>query len=101
MKIKIVNRKKFMKLPAIILGILFICILLLTNNSSSNTKTAYKTIYVSKGETLWYIANEQSKNNQYYKDYDIRDIVQNIKEINGLADANIFVGKELKIPSYK
>ncbi len=99
MKIKIINKKKFMKLPVMILSILCICIILLTDQSESNTEITYKTIYVSKGETLWDIATKEAEKNKYYKGYDVRDIIQEIEEMNGLLDANIFEGKELKIPS--
>ena len=99
MKIKIINKKKFMKLPVMILSILCICIILLTDQSESNTEITYKTIYVSKGETLWDIATKEAEKNEYYKGYDVRDIIQEIEEMNGLLNANIFEGKELKIPS--
>ena len=51
MKFKIVNRKKFIKLPIVILGLLFILMCIFTTKTSSNTQVSYKTIYISKGET--------------------------------------------------
>ncbi len=100
MKIKIVNRKKFIKLPIILLCLLFILILIFTTKASSNTKTTYKTIYVSKGDTLWDIAIKETNINPYYKDNDIRDVVQNIKECNELGNTSLSIGEELKIPSF-
>ena len=100
MKIKIVNKKKFMKLPIIILISLFVLICLFTNKTSSTTETTYKSIYVLQGDTLWDIASDELKTNQYYKGFDIRDVVQNIQECNSLSNASLVIGKELKIPTF-
>ena len=100
MKFKIVNRKKFIKLPIVILGLLFILICIFTTKTSSNTQVSYKTIYISNGDTLWDIAYNETKTNEYYKSYDIRDVVQNIKECNELGNISLSIGEELKIPSF-
>ena len=99
MKVKIVNKNKFIKLPIILLGLLFILILMFTTKASSNTEMTYKTVYVSQGDTLWDIAVKETSINPYYKDYDIRDVVQNIKECNELGNISLSIGEELKIPS--
>jgi len=49
----------------------------------------YVTITVSEGDTLWTIAKN------YYKENDVRDTIQQIKELNNLKNSNIRVGQEL------
>lgn len=96
---KIVNVKKFV----VSTTILFLLILLggsaLVNATYSCNKIDYKTVYVTQGDTLWKIASEEKENNSYYKDKDIRDIIYDIKEINGLKVSNLQIGQELKIPT--
>ena len=95
---KIVNVKKFI----ISTTILFLLILLggsiLLNSTYSCSNIKYKTIYVTQGDTLWKIASEEQSNNSYYKDKDVRDIIYDIKETNGLKVSDLMVGQELKIP---
>jgi LysM repeat protein len=96
---KIVNVKKFV----VSTTILFLLILLggsaLVNATYSCNKIDYKTVYVTQGDTLWKIASEEKENNSYYKDKDVRDIIYDIKEINGLKVSNLQIGQELKIPT--
>ena len=96
---KIVNVRKFV----VSTTILFLLILLggsaLVNATYSCNKIDYKTVYVTQGDTLWKIASEEKENNSYYKDKDIRDIIYDIKEINGLKVSNLQIGQELKIPT--
>lgn len=101
MKLKIVNKKKFMKMFLIIIILLISIIIALTNNSVTSTSISYKTIFVVEGETLWDIAYRESKQNKFYEGYDVRDIVQNIKSINDLENANIFIGDKINIPIFK
>ena len=95
---KIVNVKKFV----VSTTILFLLILLggsaLVNVTYSCNKIDYKTVYVTQGDTLWKIAESEQKNNAYYEDKDIRDIVYDLKNTNNLKMSNLSVGQELKIP---
>ena len=59
MKIKVVNKKKFVKLPIIILIFLLVLICLFSNKTSSTTETTYKSVYVLQGDTLWDIASDE------------------------------------------
>lgn len=91
---KIKNKKKFVRAILIIVAIvsLFIC-----KSTFSFSEQKYKTIYVSSGETLWGIAENEQKHNSYYKDKDIREIVYNIKNINNLQNYNLYEGQKLII----
>lgn len=52
-----------------------------------------KTVIVSRGDTLWDIAREHTN-----KEYDIRNEIYSIKEINNLETSNIYPGQELIVP---
>lgn len=66
-KLKIINRNKFVRTTLIILSILAIVICIFINNSYSNSNLNYKQEYINKGDTLWSIAEEEIRNNPYYK----------------------------------
>lgn len=91
---RIKNRKKFIRGLLIIIAIisLFACKL-----TFSFSEKSYKTIYVSNGETLWQIAESEQKNNDYYKDKDIREIVYSIKNINKLENSTLYEGQVLLV----
>lgn len=94
---RIKNRKKFIRGLLIIIAIisLFACKTTLSFNENNNK--SYKTIYVSNGETLWEIAESEQRNNDYYKDKDIREIVYSIKNINKLESLDLCEGQELLV----
>ncbi len=99
-RIRIVNKKKFIRSMSIMLLIIVGIILLFSKSSlSHNEHTSYGTITVVRGDTLWQIALDQQKNNPYYENKDVRDIIQNIKNINELTNSGLMVGQELKIPT--
>ena len=97
MKLKIVNKKRF------IISITALCFLLLSctcaaisNKTSKNI--SYNKRYVYNGDTLWSIAEEEKETNSYYKDKDIRDIIYDLKKINNMENSSLFEGQELYIP---
>lgn len=98
-KLKIVNKNKFKRAICFIL-LVIIMILFITLSSYSNTKTKYKIDFVSKGDTLWSIAEKEINNNDYYKGKDIRKVIYEIKELNNLSNNNLVEGTSLKIPTY-
>lgn len=98
-KLKIVNKNKFKRAICFIL-LVIIMILFITLSSYSNTKTKYKIDFVSKGDTLWSIAEKEINNNDYYKGKDIRKVIYEIKELNNLSNNNLAEGTSLKIPTY-
>lgn len=97
MNLKIVNRKKFLRSMFIIfLGIIIISFII-SNKSFSHTESKYKTLYVSSGDTLWNIAKEEQNSNEYYKNKNIQNIVNDIKKLNHMSNSNLKVNQELKI----
>lgn len=96
---KIVNRKKFIR-SNLILAILLGTILFFANNTYSNVETKYKEEYIYAGDTLWTIAQNELKNNKYFDGKDIRYVVNELKNVNNLASANLKEGDKLKIPSF-
>ena len=98
-KLKIVNKNKFKRSICFIL-LVIIMILFITLSSYSNTKTKYKIDFVSKGDTLWSIAEKEINNNDYYKGKDIRKVIYEIKELNSLSNNNLVEGTSLKIQTY-
>ncbi len=98
MNLKIVNFSKFLRSIILIIGITFIISLFINNKSFSYKENEYKEIYISNGDTLWSIAKEEKENNLYYKNQDIRDIVNDIKLINKLNTSNLFANQKLLIP---
>ena len=95
---RIKNVKKFVRSILIILGIILSLSLIIAKVSYSHGEKQYKSIYVSEGDTLWNIAKDNQKNNVYYKDKDVRYIINDLMKINNLSNSNIQVNQELVIP---
>lgn len=95
---KIKNLKKFIRGILIILGVIFILSLIFVKSVLSYNTKEYKTILVKSGDTLWSIASDMQENNSYYKGKDIRYIIGDLKEINGLKNSNVYSNQELQIP---
>lgn len=96
---KIVNVKKFVRTISI-LGILILIIILFSNKTYSKVDTKYKEESIILGDTLWSISQEESKNNKYFENKDIREIVSEIKRINKLDNLDLKEGQKLLIPTY-
>lgn len=97
---KIVNRKKFVKSVIILLIILYV-ILTFAKNTYSKVDIKYKEDYIYAGDTLWTIAKQESIYNKYFENKDIREIVNELKDINNLQDSNLIEGDKIKIPIYR
>ena len=95
---KIKNVKKFIRSILIILGIAIAITLLISKVTLSHKEVEHKTIYVSEGDTLWNIAKSNQVSNDYYKDKDVRFIINDLIKINNLDSSNINVNQELMIP---
>lgn len=95
---KIVNKKKFIRSTSITIGLIIFIILMLANISFSHTEVNYKEIVINSGDTLWSIAKYERINNKYFKNDDIRDIVDEIKYLNNLSASNLNIGDKLNIP---
>ncbi len=94
---RIKNKKKFIRGLLLIIAIVSLFISKSTLSFSEQNNINYKTIYVSNGETLWEIAENEQKNNNYYKNKDIREIVYSIKNTNKLENSNLYEGQELLV----
>lgn len=81
---RIADKKRFSRMLILILGIVSFIIFIFSTSSFSGGKVEEKVIYVSSGDTLWRIASEEKESNLYYKNKDIRDIILEIKKINGI-----------------
>ena len=99
MKLKIVNKGKFIRMISIII-VLISTLFVVFNNAYSNGEIAYKEEYVISGDTLWSLAEKEAKENDYYKNKDVRDIIQEIKYANNLRSSNLEIGQKLLIPTY-
>lgn len=97
MRIKIVDKKKFIRSFILIVGGIFL-ILLGINHTYSKTEISYKEDYILKGDTLWSIAENEIRTNEYYQNKDIRDVIFDIKKINHLQDGNLTIGQKILIP---
>lgn len=97
MKIKNIN--KFVRSILILLSLIIMLIGISSNVSFSSGDLKYKNIYVTAGDTIWNIAKQEHMENAYYQDKDIRDIVEEIRELNHLESASLKIGQELKIPT--
>lgn len=96
---RIVNKAKFIR-SNVILAILISSIVIFATNAYSNVEIKYKEEYVCTGDTLWSIAQEELENNKYFEGKDIRYVVNELKNVNNLASANLKEGDKLKIPSF-
>lgn len=96
---KIVNVKKFIRTISILV-ILILIILLFSNKTYSKVDTKYKEESIILGDTLWSISQEEAKNNKYFENKDIREIVSEIKRINKLDNLDLKEGQKLVIPTY-
>lgn len=96
---KIVNVKKFIRTISILV-ILILIIILFSNKTYSKVDTKYKEESIILGDTLWSISQEESKNNKYFENKDIREIVSEIKRINKLDNLDLKEGQKLLIPTY-
>ena len=95
---KIVNMKRFVISNIVLWFMVFMAISSIVNIAYSHDTVNYKTLYIAEGDTLWKIAEAEQKNNPYYENKDIRDIIYDIKDINNLQVSNLTVGQEIKIP---
>ncbi len=96
---KIVNVKKFIRTISILV-ILILIIILFSNKTYSKVDTKYKEESIILGDTLWSISQEEAKNNKYFENKDIREIVSEIKRINKLDNLDLKEGQKLVIPTY-
>lgn len=92
-----VNLKKFLR-GIIVIIFLAITITFIATKSIYSYKTVEeKEIYIKSGDTLWTIAKHEKKYNEYYKRKEIREIINDIRNLNNMSNANIVPGEIIKI----
>ena len=97
---RIVDKKKFYRMIVLIIALIAFGIFIFGTTSFSGGEVEEKIIYISSGDTLWSIASEEKENNLYYKNKDIRDIILDIKKINGLDNnTTLSVGQKIVLKS--
>lgn len=99
MKLKIVNMKKFIRTLLVLISLIIVLLFIGLNNTYSKGDIQYKEEYIYQGDTLWSIAQRESKENKYYENKDIRDIIQEIKNVNNIGNDNLKVGQKVLIPN--
>lgn len=97
---KIINIKKFVRSVVILLIIIVGISLIITKTTYSHGEKGYKSICVADGDTLWSIAVSESNSNSYYKNKDIRYIINNITKENNLNSNIIQINQKLVIPTF-
>lgn len=91
------NKKIYLKNPkrliSSIIGMLLLTVLLmimLQQTAFGKSVPKYATVVVAQGDTLWSIANDYYENER-----DIRNKIEEIKEINDMKTSSIKIGQEL------
>ena len=97
---KIVNKRKFIRTISILALIIF-TLIIFSKHTYSKVETSYKEEYIYSGDTLWSIANKEIKDNKYFENKDIRDVINELKNINNLWNSNLIEGEKIKIPIYE
>lgn len=95
------NKKKFVRGILLVVGMVIGLVLIMTSKTLSHQEVKYKSVSVISGDTLWDIAEEEQKSNNYYKGNDIRDIIQDIKSVNNLKTSELKLDQTLEIPTYE
>ena len=90
MRIRIVNRKKFIRSIAILI---FLLVALFNISVAKSNKEAEIIDYtIAPGQTLWSIAKEYTPNTK-----DIRETIYEIKQINNMQTSNVYENQTIKI----
>lgn len=95
---RIVNIKKFIRSIIIMLLVIIGLSLLISKSTYSHGEKQYKTVYVTKGDTIWSIAKSNQESNEYYKGKDIRYIMADLAQINNIEKSNLKINQELLVP---
>ena len=87
MKLKVVNRKKFVKSILTIVFIFVLGFMVINSVLASNETVETKEIeyVVCKGDTLWKIADKYKLDNQ-----DPREYIYEVKKLNNMTSASIY-----------
>ena len=96
---KIVNKTRFyifLTFTLILAGILTNTLLSTAKAYSNPVDVPYEEVIVAEGDTIWYIAIEFMPRN-----YDVREMVYNIRQLNNMKNVSIHPGETIKVPIVK
>jgi nucleoid-associated protein YgaU len=85
------NRRRFYTF-IIVMTIALSCIFFAVTVNGADSGSAFTTVTVDKGDTLWDLAKE------YNKGGDIRNYIREIEKVNNLVDGTIYEGDIIKMP---
>lgn len=97
-KYVIVNSKRFFAFITFILlffSLVLTLIFTFSKAHSSSYSQGYKEYHVVTGDSLWDISLKNMPEN-----YDVREMVYNIKKLNNMKTSEIYDGDTIKIPIY-
>jgi LysM repeat protein len=93
---RIKDKWKFVSSITLLIGIVVVIIAITTNITKEPTYTeSYSIIHVTRGETLWSIAEEYKKPNT-----DTREYIYEIRKLNDMETSEIYEGQTLQIIVY-
>lgn len=96
---KIVNKTRFyifLTLSLVLGGIITSTLLSTAKAYSNPVDQPYEEVIVAEGDTIWYIALEFMPGN-----YDVRQMVYNIRQLNNMDTVSIHPGDKIKVPIVK
>ena len=73
--------------------ILIFALILSAQITNASSEKEFITITVHRGDTLWSVAKEYGEQNQ-----DVRETIDEIKQLNHMQSGNLISGQTLKIP---
>lgn len=89
---------KRVTINVLILLAIFMMYNVFTSNIFGKGELKTKEITIASQDTLWNISSKICKENS---SLNIQEVINDIKEINGLKDSNIAIGDVLSIPIYE
>ena len=96
-RVKIVNKKRFAAFCAVAALVIScaVCAVFIPTDNAMASERAYTPVYVGEGDTLWSIVKEN-----YPSDTDIRSMIYDIQNANGMSTSTIYPGDVIYIPVY-
>ncbi|MCX7773185.1 MAG: LysM peptidoglycan-binding domain-containing protein [Clostridia bacterium] len=86
------NKKRFAALLMLLTLVIMFSGLVVNAGAAAQGEPPHKTILVEAGDTLWDIASRYAENS------DPRAYIFELKQLNGIATDNIFIGQQLMLP---
>ena len=90
---RIANKRRFITFCTVCMLIILCIFNLISASAVKNRETV--TVRVASGDTLWSIASEANTSGK-----DVRDVINDIMEINNLSGSDITKGQSLMVPVY-